>query len=63
MNMVPNPEYSAAPFEAACFDRKGNKLSSIMTSILFDRPVPPRYRKLPDGRFEEVPSHIPAQPK
>lgn len=59
MKMVPNPEYEDAPFEAACLDKDGNKLSEMYVCILFGRPRPPRYRQLPDGSLEEVFSHVP----
>lgn len=59
MTLIPNPEYGDAPFEAIAMDSNGNKLPELATALLFGRIVPPRYKKLPDGSFEEVLSHIP----
>lgn len=59
IKMIPNPEYEEVQFEATCLDEHGNKMSKMVVCMFYGRIRPPRYKKLPDGTFEEVFSHLP----
>lgn len=59
MKLVPNPKYKDAPFEGRAVGKSGRKMSNKITSLVFGRIVPPRFIRLPNGKLEEVPSHIP----
>lgn len=63
MKMIPNPEYESATLEGVALDADGKQLSQFLSAIAFGRIAPPRFKKLPSGELEEVPSHIPSTDK
>lgn len=59
VKLIPNPEYEEAQFEGTCLDKDGNRLPDLTACIMYQRPRPPRFKKLPDGSLKEVPAYIP----